>query len=597
MKKITFFIALLFITFNSEAQVLISQSFDTALTWTPSSTTRWTRKTVGTSPSCNPFAGAGMAQFGSYNIAAGGTATLISQAITFAGGSYRLKLSMYRDNGYPTDADNLKFYYNTTNSTTGATLLGTVNRSRSLAPTETADGWYTYNFTIPGNPTGNGYIIVLGTSQYGNNTFMDEVSVQTIPADDAQLSSINLASVLPPSAIGNNTISGNIVNLGLTTITSLDLNWQIDSGAIHTQTLTGLSIAAGQTYAYSHQDQWNATPGNYSLRVWVSNLNNGSLDGDVTNDQKIKAISVASNQATRLPLYEKFSSSTCGPCATFNNNYFNPFLGTSSSSLALICYQVNWPSPGDPYYTAEVGTRVGYYGVSGAPTLFVDSKDGTNFDSAALDSDLASAQLNPAYFSISATKNLVGTDMTIDVTTTPYLTGTYRLYAVVVEKLTTGNIMSNGETEFHNVLMKMVPNAAGTIINYVADTPVTTNLQAALTGLHIEEMTDLDVVVFVQNYATKEIMQTAYATDVLSNNNVNAASKFKVYPNPTTGILKIASDKVVNVEITDITGKVVYAMNNVSNETAINLSHLQKGVYLAKISGDNATETQKVILK
>lgn len=596
MKKITFFIALLFITFNSEAQVLISQSFDTALTWTASSAV-WTRKTVGVSPSCTPFAGAGMAKFASYDYASGTTSRLTSPAIAFAGGSYRVKVSMFRDNGYPTDADNLKFYYNTTNTLTGATLLGTVNRSRSLAPTESTDGWYTYNFTIPGNPAANGYIIVSGTSAYGNNMYMDEISVQTIQTNDAQLSSIDLASVLPPSAIGNNTISGNINNLGLSPITSLDLNWQVDAGAIHTQSLSGLNITAGQTYAYSHQDQWNATPGNYSLRVWVSNINGGAVDGDITNDTKTKAISVASNQATRLPLYEKFSSSTCAPCGTFNLNYFDPFLGTSSTSLALISYQVNWPSTGDPYYTPEVGTRVSYYGVSGAPTLFVDAKDGTNFDSAALDSDLAVALNDPAYFTLSATKNLVGTDMSIAVTTTPYLTGTYRLYTAVVEKITTGNATTNGETEFHNVMMKMVPDAAGTVINCVADTPITTNLQVALTGLHIEEMTDLDVVVFVQNYATKQIMQAAYATELLSNNTVTAGSKFKLYPNPTTGILKIASDKVVNVEITDITGKVVYSMNNVTNETAINLSNLQKGIYLAKISGDNSTETQKVILK
>jgi hypothetical protein len=62
-------------------------------------------------------------------------------------------------------------------------------------------------------------------------------------------------------------------------------------------------------------------------------------------------------------------------------------------------------------------------------------------------------------------------------------------------------------------------------------------------------------------------------------------------------MIKINTQTPVNVLITDITGKIVYSINEVTNETLINLSSLQKGIYLAKISNGNKVQTEKIILK
>lgn len=600
MKKITLLL-LFFIAFQSNAQVVASQNFDTALGWTSTTVTSdagttisaWARRTTGTTPTCTPFAGAGMARFISYNIPSGGTGRLTSPAITFAGLSYKVNLKMYRDSGYSSYADNIKVYYNTTNAA-GGTLLGTVNRSKDLAPVVSADGWYSYTFIIPGTPSGTGYINILGTSAYGNNIFIDEIVVDQLPPNDAVLSSINASSIM---SSGATSIAGTIKNHGLVTLNTIDIKWQLDSGTVYTQTLSGLNLAPGQTYDFTHNDVWNAVPGSYSLKVWVSNINGGSTDADVTNDMITKSVSIASGSTTRIPLYEKFSSATCGPCASFNGNFFSPFLSTHENEFSLISYEVNWPGTGDPYYTAETGTRVSYYGVTGAPTLYVDAKDGTNFDSAGLESDLTNALANPAYFAIDASKSLVGNDMSVQVTTMPYLTGNYKLYVAVVEKLTTGNVASNGETEFHNVFMKMMSSASGDSVSFTHDVQSVNNFQTTLTGLFIEDMSDLEVIVFIQNPATKAIMQSKVATDALSNNSFASASKFKVYPNPSTGIVKIKTESPVDVVVMDITGKTVYTMNQVTSDSQLNLSSLQKGIYMAKIMSEGTEETQKIILK
>ena len=536
-----------------------------------------------------------MARFYSYNIAVGNAYRLTSPSINFAGASYRIKFHMYRDGGYPTDADDIKVYHHTVlASPTAGTLLGTVNRSMALAPVVNAEGWYAYSFDLPAGVTGAGHMSFVATSQYGNNIFVDNVSIVQIQADDAELSTFDLADI--SASTGNTPITGTFRNAGLNTINNIDLNWQADGGAINTQTLNGINLAPGQVYNYTHQTPWNATLGLHNISVWVT----AAGDGDSANNQLDKSISVASNSTTRTPLYEKFSSSTCPPCATFNTTYFSPFYGPNSGSFNLISYQVNWPGAGDPYYNTEVGTRVGYYGVSGAPTLFVDSKTGTNFNTAALQADLNLALAQPSYFALTATKSELGfsEDLTVNINITPYVSGTYKVHVAVVEKITTGNVASNGETSFKNVMMKMLPNAAGTVINCTYDQPIPTiTLEQNLAGLFIEDMTDLEVIVFIQSTNTgKAVMQSVKATELLSNDQF-AAKKFKVYPNPSEGIVRIKSETPVSVSIADITGKVVFTMNDVTSDTQMNLSSLQKGMYLATISSGSDKETQKIILK
>ena len=582
---------------QSKAQVLISQSFDTNLGWTvahPNGTSTlpgWTRLTTGTNPNCLPSSGAGMARFNSYDVAAGNKYSLTSPAITFTGALSKVKFKMYRDAAYPADADKIEVFYNTVASSVGGTLIGTVNRNLTLSPSVTAEGWYSYSFNLPAGTTGTGYVSFLASSFYGNNIFVDAISVNQTLANDAELTALNLNNII---LAGTNTISGNITNGGSAVINTIDINWQADSGVINTQSLTGLSIAPGQSYSFTHANSWSPTAGQYSMHVWVSNTNGG--DNDASNNDITRSVLVASNSTTRLPLYEKFTSSTCPPCATFDNT-FGPFYASNNTNFALINYQVNWPGAGDPYYTAETGVRRAFYGVTAAPTMFIDSKDGTNFDTALLQSDLNNALSKPSYFLLNATKSLVGSDLTVNVTTTPYLTGTYRLFAAVVEKVTTGNASSNGETEFKNVMMKMMPNASGTVLNCVADTPITTNLSINLTGTFIEDLSDLEVVVFVQNFTSKDVMQSKFAADQLSNNQFSNISKIKLYPNPSNGIVKIATEKSVNVTVMDISGKVVFNFENVSNENNLDLSSLQKGAYLIKMSNEIGSETQKLILK
>ena len=93
----------------------------------------------------------------------------------------------------------------------------------------------------------------------------------------------------------------------------------------------------------------------------------------------------------------------------------------------------------------------------------------------------------------------------------PYVDIPARVYISVNEKETHNNVGTNGETVFYHVMMKMLPDAEGTAVNFVAGETQHLEFTHNMTGTHVEEMSDLEVSIWVQNYATKEIYNSRFA--------------------------------------------------------------------------------------
>ena len=424
---------------------------------------------------------------------------------------------------------------------------------------------------------------------------LDDISINEITANDAKFLAIDMENI---TLAGNKTITGTFINNGTNTINSIDVSWQVDGGTIYTETLTGLNLLANEESTFDHSDTWNATSGPHSLKVWVSNLNGNGDDDDINNDDRTNPVFVVNSIPSRIPVYEEFTSSTCGPCANLNLNYFNDsYLQSNANKFSLVKYQMNWPAPGDPYYTSEGGVRKDYYGVNAVPVLFLDAVEGTAFSTSGLQNKLDNALTVPAYFDMTVDYTLTGTTIDIDVTTMPYIDGTYTLHVVVVEKTTTGNIMNNGETEFTNVMMKMLPNANGTLINFNHDVTELNSFNFDLLGTNIEDFSDLQVVAFIQNNTSKEIMQSTNSDHILSTNSNTSLSSIKLYPNPTNGTLYISTENEVDVKIIDMIGKVVFTQKNVTNNTNLDLSLLTQGVYFVNLTNGSNSETKRVIIK
>jgi hypothetical protein len=89
---------------------------------------------------------------------------------------------------------------------------------------------------------------------------------------------------------------------------------------------------------------------------------------------------------------------------------------------------------------------------------------------------------------------------------------------------------------------------------------------------------------------------------VLANDYFQNSDLFRIYPNPTNGLLNINIANYVGelqVKVYDLNGRQVYNHNvtNFNNTNAINLESLSAGVYVLKLQGENLNYSEKIILE
>jgi hypothetical protein len=75
--------------------------------------------------------------------------------------------------------------------------------------------------------------------------------------------------------------------------------------------------------------------------------------------------------------------------------------------------------------------------------------------------------------------------------------------------------------------------------------------------------------------------------------------ELKVFPNPTKEYLTIVfpgSRQEINVNITDLTGKVVYSKTNINSGEGISMIHLSPSIYFLELSGTGITTVRKKII-
>ena len=75
-------------------------------------------------------------------------------------------------------------------------------------------------------------------------------------------------------------------------------------------------------------------------------------------------------------------------------------------------------------------------------------------------------------------------------------------------------------------------------------------------------------------------------------------NEFKIYPNPSSGIINISSPIEGNYSIIDITGKILKSFNlNENIETILNLEYLSDGTYYVKCNTNNSLKTKIILIK
>jgi len=139
----------------------------------------WKRATSGSNPSCSPQSGAGMLHYDCWSYQSGQKGLFITPKIATNNQNSTLTFWMYRDNvgNYGSNMDKINVYLSSTQSVSGLTPVLTVHRCRNLTPVQSTDGWYQYTVNLSTAAMSSAYVIFEGVSDYGNNIYVDEITI------------------------------------------------------------------------------------------------------------------------------------------------------------------------------------------------------------------------------------------------------------------------------------------------------------------------------------------------------------------------------------------------------------------------------------
>ena len=344
-----------------------------------------------------------------------------------------------------------------------------------------------------------------GDSYNINNWYFDDIEIFTQENLDIRIVSIDIAGM---KSAGQTDITFTVQNIGKTTIESFEA--QFDSGledcvTEFVETFTA-NLAPMEAKQFTFPQSVLYNPGSYNIPVEIVSVNNTN-DDDATNNSLSKDIFIAMGETQRIPMIEHFSSSTCGPCVSVNYA-MNQLTAANPGKYTYVKYQMNWPSSGDAYYTEEGGVRRDYYGVNAVPWLYFDADNINNTTQSIFDEYYA----HPAFADVRGAFNIEGNTINITADFMSYAQmNNVRAFVVVNEKETTGNVGSNGETSFHHVMMKMLDGANGNTISINAGEYQRLEFSYDLSSTNVEDMNDLEVALWLQDFNTKEVYNSRFA--------------------------------------------------------------------------------------
>ena len=263
----------------------------------------------------------------------------------------------------------------------------------------------------------------------------------------------------------------------------------------------------------------------------------GSDETDETGDTEDSGEAPLPESTQRILMHEMFTGSTCGPCLDADAILID-VLDANPGEYNLISYQVG----SDPYVSNEGVSRRMYYlpGESSysIPYLHVDGVHQLhpveyNDDAGYTQADFDEFQADPALISLSVSHTQTDQTVEFSVEILPLAdleSDDMVLHAAIIEGVTYDNVGTNGQTEFHHVMKKMVPDEEGTALDpLVRGETVTLDLSYTFQGEYssetgysnpvdhdvehtVEEFEDLSVIVWVQEVESWQVHQSAWSS-------------------------------------------------------------------------------------
>ncbi len=230
-----------------------------------------------------------------------------------------------------------------------------------------------------------------------------------------------------------------------------------------------------------------------------------------------------SDAAQRCVFFEDFTNASCPPCAAVNPSLRTMLHAVGEDTVCAVSYHVWWPGV-DPMYnlnTSEVQTRVNYYNWSplGVPHVRLDgtwSITPSTGNVTTIRNTIRSHYFQTSPCTIEFAALATGeTSVTVIGTITAeedMLSPNLRLFAILVSDTQqyTSPPGSNGETLFPHVFRDFWPGATGE--TFMLSAGETYEFNGTLNRQAAWDIDNLTVLVFVQDYTTKQVHQAARAS-------------------------------------------------------------------------------------
>jgi hypothetical protein len=327
-------------------------------------------------------------------------------------------------------------------------------------------------------------------------------------------------------------------------------------------------------------------------------------------DRELEGIAfnnVSISSRNRISLVENFTNES----DTSNNAAFKLIPGTES---AKIQYHIGFPGA-DPNYqinTIDPSARAGYYGIpftdQYVPRGYVDGFSDGRFDQPAwIQGRFNKQALKNSPYTL-AVSTLPTTDpnylkVSISVTSLVNIPAGKKplLQIAVVEKTT-------GDNEF--VLRKLISSAAGRLLA----SPMPQNTTVIVTdSMRIEnnqiDVTDLAIIAFVQDEATKEVYQAGLDLNPANLPNPSVTTSIvdfmegiQLYPNPANEgfVIELPNkpESQLSVNLIDQLGRPVHELFFEKGEQhkAIDTKNLSEGIYIVQIGSGKAGVVRKKMM-
>ena len=336
----------------------------------------------------------------------------------------------------------------------------------------------------------------------------DDIEIFVQKNIDLRILSIDIPEIVEA---GETEVKFTVQNIGKETIKSFKIeSANLDDkycGTMDAQSFE-TELAPFETKQFTLNKTFVLNPGNYNIPITITEVND-IQDNDESNNYLAKDFAVTMGFTQRTPMIEHFSSSTCGPCKDVNIS-MNKLTADNPGKYTYVKYPLSFPAPGDPYNTEHANVRTTYYGVTSAPHLFLDGKD-QGFG-AIKEQNFKAQYDKPAYVNIKGAFDIGYDSVTIVADFMSYVDiNNVRAYVSINEKTTTKNVSENGETEFHHISLTMSDNAEGRNISIKAGEHYHMECVLNVTETFMEDIGDLEVALWLQNYETKEIYNSNFA--------------------------------------------------------------------------------------